>query len=137
MPGNFMIINRFAAAKKLIRAGSERNILAALMLWHKSLMEVLSGPRSGKVYKVPMTGKKYTASAPGEAPAQASGTLRVTYKYMLETSSIIPTGIIGSPQSYAPKLQYGTSKMAPRPHLDVAYNRKKKDILNALGKRVI
>lgn len=39
-----------------------------------AVMEVLSGPRSGKIYRKP-TGGKYRASAPGEPPAWRLGNL--------------------------------------------------------------
>ena len=135
--GSFMVINNFDVARKLIKEGSEKNVLSALMVWHKSLMEVLSGSRSGKVYKVPMTSRSYTASAPGEAPAIATSTLKTTYKFKMETSFPTPMGIIGSPQKHAYMLEYGTPNMKPRPHLKRAYNEKKKEIHEALGKRVV
>ena len=134
--GSFKLINNFDAARKLIKEGSEKNVLSALAKWHKSLMKVLSGTRSGRVSRVPMTKKKYTASAPGEAPAVATGTLKTTYKFKMETT-LPPMGIIGSPQKYAPMLEYGTSRMKPRPHLKKAYDEKKKEILEALGKKVV
>jgi len=131
-----MIINNFAAARKLISKGCEMNVLAALLTWHKGLMKILSGTRSGRVYNVPLTKEKYIASAPGEAPATATATLRTTYKTKMETTFPIPMGIIGSPQKYAPMLEYGTSKMAPRPHLKRAYDENKNEIHAKLGQRV-
>ena len=40
---------------------------------------VLRGARSGKTYRVPNTGKKYKASAPGEPPAVRTGTFRLSW----------------------------------------------------------
>lgn len=40
---------------------------------------VLRGARSGKVYRVPNTGKKYKASAPGEPPAVRTGIFRLSW----------------------------------------------------------
>lgn len=37
---------------------------------------VLRGKRSGRIYRVPFTNKKYRASAPGEAPAVRTGVFR-------------------------------------------------------------
>lgn len=42
--------------------------------WGNASLYVLRGKRSGKVYRVPNTGKTYRASAPGEPPAVRSGT---------------------------------------------------------------
>lgn len=44
-----------------------------------AVMEVLGGPRSGKVYRKP-TGGKYRASAPGEPPAWRLGTLAKSWR---------------------------------------------------------
>lgn len=44
-----------------------------------SIMEVLSGERSGKTYRRP-TGGTYVASAPGEPPAWRTGTLAKSWR---------------------------------------------------------
>lgn len=44
-------------------------------------LQILSGQRSGKIYRKPHTKKAtYQASAPGEAPARLSGRLRLSWK---------------------------------------------------------
>lgn len=40
---------------------------------------VLSGTRSGRSYKIPGTGRYYTASAPGEPPAVRTGAYRASF----------------------------------------------------------
>lgn len=44
-----------------------------------AVMDVLDGPRSGKVYRKP-AGGKYRASAPGEPPAWRMGTLAKSWR---------------------------------------------------------
>lgn len=44
-----------------------------------SALYVLRGSRSGKVYTVPNTHKKYRASAPGEPPAVRTGAFRLSW----------------------------------------------------------
>lgn len=45
-----------------------------------AVLHVLAGGRSGKSYLVPGTRVRYTASAAGEAPANRTGTLRLSFK---------------------------------------------------------
>lgn len=112
---------------------------------------VLRGQRSGKRYNVPGTGrikynkrkktatityKKYTASAPGEAPAVRTGTFRNSWKprvFMDSTSSktsihaVIESGITVNGHKLGDILEEGTPNMAPRPYkeaiLKKAYNK--------------
>ena len=50
-------------------------------------LEVLSGKRSGRVYRKPYTKSHYTASAPGEPPARRTGNLRLNWNGTVESSS--------------------------------------------------
>lgn len=101
---------------------------------------VLRGQRSGRRYKVPGTfkrqrdkktgkmrnGRYYTASAPGEPPANRTGMFRMTWfpeaKIGTEGSDFSVISEIYN-ETTVPKgyllgelLEDGTSKMAPRPH---------------------
>ncbi|MDD2955784.1 MAG: hypothetical protein PHD67_05645 [Oscillospiraceae bacterium] len=100
------------AASRAVRAANElRN----------SAQRVLKGQRSGKVYRKPYTKKaKYTASAPGEPPAQRSGMLRLSWKATASSQGETPTTFTVKPAittdiKYAPWLQEGTPKIKPRP----------------------
>ena len=84
-------------------------------------LEVLSGSGGGRRYRIPGTGRYYTASAPGAVPAVRTGAFRMSWQpdsYMsgnvavskLETSLTVNGYTLGS------LLEDGTSKMAPRPH---------------------
>lgn len=111
---------------------------AANELRNSALM-VLRGQRSGRRYKVPGThrrqrdkatgkmrnGRYYTASAPGEAPANRTGTFRNSWQpeshvvlgsYISRISSDVRTDngryILGD------LLEEGTDRMKPRPHQD-------------------
>lgn len=57
---------------------SQRTYRASNELRNASLY-VLRGKRSGKVYRVPNTGKTYKASAPGEPPAVRTGAFRLSW----------------------------------------------------------
>lgn len=79
-----------------------------------SALEILRGQRSGRMYG------SHQASAPGEPPANWSGTFRLSWQarsYANGTTfkSSIETGV-----GYADYLENGTpgGRMAPRPHHD-------------------
>ena len=104
-----------------------------------SALIVLRGQRNGRRYKVPGTyrrqrdkatgrmryGRYYTASAPGEPPAVRTGTFRrawqpETYVFFDSYFSRIKNPIVTPGGAYilGELLEYGTSKMAKRPHHD-------------------
>ena len=82
-------------------------------------LEVLSGKRSGRVYRKPHTKSHYTASAPGEPPARRTGNLRLNWNGTVESSStgsgLRVTAVIESQERYSTYLENGTRRMAPRP----------------------
>ncbi len=57
---------------------AQRTYRASNELRNASLC-VLRGDRTGKVYRVPHTAQKYTASAPGEPPAVRTGVFRLSW----------------------------------------------------------
>lgn len=86
-------------------------------------LEVLSGQRSGKVYRKPHTKRSvWTASAPGEPPAVRTGNLRTRWSGRIEsgTSSegVQVKAVLESRSPYAGYLENGTRKMASRPFVD-------------------
>jgi len=86
-------------------------------------LDVLSGNRGGRTYRVPGTRRTYTASAPGEAPASRLGDLRRSIRVQPRIEPGRIQARVGSPLEYAAHLEYGTRRMAPRPHLRTAYER--------------
>ena len=78
--GASQAIGKAAAAtpKGLQGEVSQRTYRASNELRNASLY-VLRGTRSGKVYRVPNTGKTYKASAPGEPPAVRTGAFRLSW----------------------------------------------------------
>lgn len=86
-------------------------------------LEVLKGQRSGRVYRVPYTKRAtYRASAPGEAPARRTGTLRMHWNGNVEarntSQGVEVTVVLESGEKYAAVLENGTPKMAPRPFVE-------------------
>lgn len=88
-----------------------------------SLLQVLSGRRSGRRYRLPMSTRFYTASAPGEAPATRTGSFRLSW--LARPEGQVP-GVETKQARLADWLQEGTEgrklrgPMKPRPYVDQA-----------------
>lgn len=67
--------------------------------------------KSGHIYG------SHQASAPGEAPAIDTGVLVNS----IQTEIDGLTAVVGTNQEYAPVLEFGGAKMAPRPFLASAF----------------
>lgn len=85
---------------------------------------VLKGQRSGRVYRKPFSRATYTASAPGEPPARRTGNLRMHWNGQVKSENSSGGGVaivaeLESQESYAAHLENGTSRMAPRPFVEI------------------
>lgn len=104
--------------KKVNREAASRGMRAVNAIRNAEL-EVLSGKRSGRVYRKPHTKSHYTASAPGEPPARRTGNLRLNWNGTVESSStgsgLRVTAVLESQERYSIYLENGTRRMAPRP----------------------
>ena len=93
---------------------------------------ILSGAKSGRQYYV--NGARHTASAPGQPPANVTGDLVRSIKVTKERNK----STINISKNYAIFLEFGTSKMRPRPFIIPAFMRTKKwfsDKLQSLSLR--
>lgn len=79
--------------------------------------------------------KKHHPSIPGEAPAPDTGNLMRSVTHDIEVSGEEAIGHVGSIAKYAPYLEYGTSKIKPRPFLSTALTKCQSFISN-LGKEI-
>jgi len=77
----------------------------------------LSMPGGGHLYG------SHRASAPGQAPTVWSGDLRASITHTVIKLGMLWTAIVGSDKDHAPLLEFGTSKMAPRPFMRVTIAR--------------
>lgn len=115
-----------AASKKMLEAVNEiRN----------TVLETLSGSRSGRTYFVPGTHRTYTASAPGEPPAQATAGLRQSIKTSVSGEDRVIVGIVGTDLEYGECLEFGTRNMAPRPWLKISFEKALPKIKEILGRK--
>ena len=93
---------------------------------------ILSGAKSGSQYYI--NGARHTSSAPGQAPANVTGALVRSIKVNKEKNK----STIKIEKNYAIFLEFGTSKMRPRPFIIPAFMRTKKwfsDKLQSLSLR--
>lgn len=116
-----------AALRKVIRA----RLVKIAALFQRKIQELFRMPKSGRFYRIGSTPTKkdkaagrnfraHQASAPGEAPAKMFGHLSRSVTHQItETENSFDLDIGPSAQSgrddIAGMLEFGTSKMAPRP----------------------
>lgn len=66
----------------------------------RETLKTFQGTRSGRTYYVPGTRRKYTASAPGEPPAVASGSGKLSIRETIRGKGHGVTGHVGSAMGY-------------------------------------
>jgi len=142
---------------------AEKKVEESVHAVRNEIQETLSGPRSGKRYRVPDTHRKpaavktmidgeivtktisakpgtyYVASAEGEPPASRLGFLRSTIGWKVERTGNIfggnkIVGRVGSPMPYAPHLEFGTKNMEPREFFQPSFERAEPRIRKILGR---
>ena len=79
------------------------------------IKSMLSRPGTGAVYQ--HGNVTHQASAPGEPPAVDTGTYRNSWAWVSAGKGSSFYVDIGTPQVTGPILEFGSSRMAPRPHL--------------------
>lgn len=77
----------------------------------------LSHPGTGRLYG------SHRASAPGQPPAVLTGRLRASITHQVIRTGMFLQAIISTDVEYAPSLEYGDSKKAPRPFMRVTIER--------------
>ena len=95
---------------------------------------IQQGSKSGVVYEKYNPRRSHRASAPGEAPASDTGNLVSKIIVKQKTKNITN---VESNANYSAFLEYGTSKMQPRPFMLPAFEKSKKPITEATFKRVV
>lgn len=72
-------------------------------------------------------------SLPGNPPAPDTGNMRASIHYTIEKfGEDSAVGVVGSDVDYAKMLEYGTSKVAPRPWLKPSLNKNEDWIIKAI-----
>jgi len=80
-----------------------------------------------------ISGKFHVPSAPGQPPKEDTGLLRSS----IEVTQTAPLRVeVSSNAPYAAALEFGTSKMAERPYMRPATERKRREVVALVGKAV-
>ena len=100
-----------------------QRMLEAVNEVRNTVLETLSGSRSGRIYYVPGTKRKYTASSPGQPPATATAQLRQNIKTSVESENGMLVGSVGTDKIQGLMTEIGTVNMAPRPWLGISFKK--------------
>lgn len=127
----YLKINK-AEFDKLINEATMITELAADKMAGNMKKSILTGAKSGQQYF--SNGKRHQSSAPGQAPANNTGALVRSIKVTKNGKE----ATISIEKDYAIYLEFGTSKMRPRPFIIPAFLSTKKwfsDKLHRLADR--
>jgi HK97 gp10 family phage protein len=91
-----------------------------------------TGPKTGRIYK--RGAVSHQASAPGQSPAADTGDLAVKIGTAVNAEAL--NGTIEFYSAHARPLEYGTSKMAPRPYARVAVAHKADEITKDIADEI-
>jgi len=105
----------------------------AQLIRGEAVKSIQSGAKSGIVYEKYNPRRTHRASAPGQAPASDTGNLVSKIKVRQKNKDTVE---VESGANYSAFLEYGTSKMQPRPFMLPAFEKSKKPIAEATFKRV-
>lgn len=129
-------IDRLARSTDQIKARAKSEIEKALFASGKQVekeakLSITNGQKSGRLYK---RGKAifHRASAPGEAPASDTGRLVNSINTTISGLEALVVAGRGAVK-YARMLEFGTSKIAPRPFMFPALEKSKAWITNRLN----
>tara|TARA_R110002050_G_scaffold235889_1_gene371752 strand:- start:93 stop:542 length:450 start_codon:yes stop_codon:yes gene_type:complete len=106
----------------------------AQLIRGEAIKSIQQGAKSGIVYEKYNPRRTHRASAPGESPASDTGNL--VSKIIVKQQSKDKVNV-ESNANYSAFLEYGTSKMQPRPFMLPAFEKSKKPIVEATFKRVV
>ena len=106
----------------------------AQLIRGEAIKSIQTGAKSGVVYQMYNPRREHRASAPGQAPASDTGNL--VSKIVVRQKGVNVTNV-ESNANYSAFLEYGTSKMQPRPFMLPAFEKSKKPILDATFTRVV
>ena len=106
----------------------------AQLIRGEAIKSIQTGAKSGVVYQMYNPRRQHRASAPGQAPASDTGNL--VSKIIVKQKDANVTNV-ESNANYSAYLEYGTSKMEPRPFMLPAFEKSKKPIFDATFRRVV
>ena len=109
------VLKRLGAYEQAI-VDEARNIVqrTAVSIHGDAVKSIQRGRKSGRIYLKTQAGIPHQASAPGEAPATDTGALVSSLQLKGAGTS---TMYVYTNLKYAPFLEFGTSRLAPRPFM--------------------
>lgn len=122
--------------KNLEQEGVKR-MLEAVNVVRNQTLEVLSGTRTGRTYKIPGTDRYYTASSPGEPPATATAELRQHINTAVEGEGKTVVGMVGTDVKHGKMLEFGTKHILPRPWLRVSFEKATDAVKSVLSRKYL
>lgn len=119
--------------KARIKRGAYLGVIEGTELVKEEMVRsIQSGPKTGRLYR--RRSVTHRASAPGEAPASDTGRLVQSITTAYKTEPI--QGRVNAGTDYAASLEYGTTRMEPRPYARPALASKYDEILKAIMENV-
>lgn len=125
-PANRQILIDLGNSSQGVRRGIRQGFWHLARELRKDAQQAITkGPKTGVLYR-PRGGKRRRRrSAPGEAPANQTGTLRKSVGFEIKGTESMVFGYRDS-APYGKFLEEGTSKMAPRPNLKTQVDKSEK-----------
>jgi len=106
----------------------------AQLIRSEAIKSIMQGPKTGRIYEKYNPRRTHRASAPGQAPASDTGNL----VSQIQVKSTNPDEVaVESGANYSKFLEFGTSKMLPRPFLFPATERSRPKIQQAVFNKVV
>ena len=108
-----------------------REVIAggAQLIRGEAIKSIQTGPKTGRIYEKYNPRRTHRASAPGQAPASDTGNLVRNIAVKMESRDQVA---VVSSAPYSQFLEFGTSKMLPRPFLFPASEKSTKKIVQVL-----
>lgn len=106
----------------------------AQLIRSEAVKSIMQGPKTGRIYEKYNPRRTHRASAPGQAPASDTGNL----VSQIQVKSTNPDEVtVESGANYSKFLEFGTSKILPRPFLFPATERSRPKIQQAVFNKVV
>ena len=112
-----------------------REVIAggAQLIRGEAIKSIQTGPKTGRIYEKYNPRRTHRASAPGQAPASDTGNLVSNIMVERESENIVN---VVSKAFYSMFLEFGTSKILPRPFMFPASEKAFPKIVEVVTKKV-
>ena len=138
-PGSVLSVGKVKAIDRdFVRGVRQAWFIAGRILVTQVQKDIKHKPKSGRVYRL-RKGKRWvnhTASAPGETPANFTGTYRKSMGFQIQGWRRMEFGSRSGSADYAKFLETGTSRMKARPGIGNALNAQQNRIRSEMDKSI-